>query len=306
MKRIIRIGSRESALAVAQSEMVRKDLKKTLPEAETELVTMKTTGDKILDRSLEKIGGKGLFVKELDLALIERRCDLAVHCLKDMPMESPKELPILAYSEREDRRDVLVLRAGLSSLPECPRIGTSSKRRRIQARKLFPRAEFPGCRGNLITRLKKLDDGEFDALILAAAGLKRLGFEHRISRYFTLEEMIPAAGQGILTIQGRAGDDTSYLEKLDSQESRLMAQAERAFVRTLNGGCTSPAAATAVLSEETAQGRRLILTGLYYEEKTGRWKIGTMEGASEEAERLGETLAVCLKESPDGPWEAGE
>ena len=140
MKRQIRVGSRESALAVAQSRLVMEEIERAVPGAKLTLVTMKTTGDRILDRPLERIGGKGLFVKELDLALREGRCDLAVHSLKDMPMEEAEELPILAYSKREDRRDVLVLREGLKELPPCPVLGTSSRRRRLQAGRLFPDA----------------------------------------------------------------------------------------------------------------------------------------------------------------------
>ena len=153
-KEIIRIGSRESALAVIQSELAIKEIQRVLPEAETVLVTMKTTGDRILNRPLDQIGGKGLFVKELDQALLDGRCDLTVHSLKDMPMEQPPGLPILAYLKREDPRDVLVLRRGLSALPPCPVIGTSSKRRALQAERLFPGAVFEGCRGNLVTRMK--------------------------------------------------------------------------------------------------------------------------------------------------------
>ena len=157
----IRIGSRESVLAVIQSELIIEEIKRVCPGVSAQLVTMKTTGDMILDKSLEQIGGKGLFVKELD-----GRCDLTVHSLKDMPMEVPERLPILAYSKREDKRDVLVLRKGLESLPAGPVIGTFSRRRRMQAARLYPDAVFKGIRGNLVTRLRKLDDGEYDALIL--------------------------------------------------------------------------------------------------------------------------------------------
>ncbi len=291
----IRVGSRESALAVAQSRLVMEEIKRAVSGAELSLLTMKTTGDKILDRSLEQIGGKGLFVKELDRALREGRCDLAVHSLKDMPMEESEELPILAYSKREDRRDVLVLRKGLSSLPLYPVIGTSSRRRRLQAGILFPGARFEMCRGNLATRLQKLDSGAFDALILAAAGLKRIGYADRISRYFTVEEMIPAAGQGILAVQGRAGENAFVLEAVDCPASRVMAKAERAFVRAVGGGCSSPAAAAAVLSAGDLPGdRSMTLFGLYYEEETGRWRTGSLEGAWEEAEKLGRRLAALL------------
>ena len=201
----VRIGSRESRLAMIQSNTVVEFLaSKGIP---AELVTMKTTGDKILNKTLDKIGGKGLFVKELDQALVDGRSDLSVHSLKDMPMEVPAELPILAFSRREDPRDVLVLPEGETEIDFRKPIGSSSFRRRIQIEKLFPQARVGSVRGNVQTRLRKLDEGQYGAIVLAAAGLKRLGLEHRISRYFSPQEMLPAAGQGILVLQGRAGED---------------------------------------------------------------------------------------------------
>ncbi len=220
MKNKICIGSRESRLAVIQSEMVMDFIRENCPETELELLTMKTTGDLILDRTLDKVGGKGLFVKELDRALMDRRSDLSVHSLKDMPMEVPKELPIVAFSRREDPRDVLVLPEGCGEWSPGKPIRCSSLRRMIQLKELLPEAEFKPVRGNVITRLAKLDAGEYSALILAAAGLKRLGLEERISRYFEPEEMIPSAGQGILAVQGRAGGDYDYLE--DTGIGRLL------------------------------------------------------------------------------------
>ncbi len=291
--RIIRIGSRESVLAVIQSELVIKEIKRVCPDVETELVTMKTTGDMILDRSLEQIGGKGLFVKELDRALLEGRCDLTVHSLKDMPMEVPEELPILAYSEREDKRDVLVLRKGLEALPAGPVIGTFSRRRRMQAIKLYPDASFKGIRGNVVTRLKKLDDGEYDALILAAAGLLRMGYGERITRYFSVDEILPSAGQGIMAVQGRKDDgNVSFTERVNSPESQAMATAERAFVRILDGGCSSPSAACA----EVRDGR-ILLKGLYYDEITDGYLTGTAEDSLGNEEELGVKLALSLKKA---------
>lgn len=297
---VIRIGSRESALAVIQAKLVAEEIKKACPGIGIELVTMKTTGDMILDRSLEQIGGKGLFVRELDRALLEGRCDLTVHSLKDMPMELPEELPVLAFSGREDKRDVLVLRKDLGSLPACPVIGTFSKRRRLQAEKLYPDAVFKGIRGNLVTRLNKLDSGEYDALILAAAGLVRMGLETRISRYFTVDEMIPPAGQGILAIQGRGEESFSFMERLNAPESRIMALAERAFVRTLDGGCSSPAAACAEL-----RGGGILLRGLYYDEITKRYLTGTARGPAFDAAKLGEELAISLRKELTDRGEAG-
>ena len=196
MHSVIRIGSRESALAVRQAEIIMDLILENTPETEVQIITMKTTGDKILDKSLEKIGGKGLFVKELDRALLEGRIDLAVHSLKDMPMEENEELPILAYGKREDPRDVLIYRKGLDRLPEHPVIGTSSRRRALQMEKLYPGCTFRGIRGNVQTRMRKLEEEGYDGTLLAAAGLKRLGMEHAVGRYFSVEEMIPAAGQG--------------------------------------------------------------------------------------------------------------
>ena len=206
------IGSRESRLAVLQSEMVRDYIKTQHPELDVEILTMKTTGDIILDRTLDKVGGKGLFVKELDKALLEGRTMLSVHSLKDMPMEVPGELPLLAFSKREDPRDVLVLPEGVSELDLTKPLGCSSLRRTLQLKELYPEMEVKSIRGNLQTRLRKLDNGEYSGLILAAAGLKRLGLENRICRYFSEDEILPAAGQGILAVQGRQDLTYDYLE----------------------------------------------------------------------------------------------
>lgn len=291
----IRIGSRESRLAVIQSEMVMEYLKNECPDREISLLTMKTTGDKILDRTLDKIGGKGLFVKELDKALLERKSDLSVHSLKDVPMEVPEELPLLAFSKREDPRDVLVLPRGSREIDFTKPIGCSSLRRILQLKELYPQAEFKSVRGNVQTRLNKLDGGEYSALILAAAGLKRLGLEERISRYFEPKEMIPAAGQGILAVQGRQGEDYSYLKHFADRDGTKAALAERAFVRYLDGGCSSPVAAHAII-----HGDSIHLMGLYYQESTGKYKKDSMYGTVDKAEELGVRLAKKLKEDIEG------
>lgn len=298
---MIRVGSRESLLAVRQSELIMEQICQANPGVRTELVTMKTTGDKILDQALNQIGGKGLFVKELDRALLDGRIDISVHSLKDMPMEIPEKLPVLSWSCREDKRDVLILRKGLSRLPEKPVIGTGSSRRIIQAAKLYPEAEFKGIRGNIHTRLRKLDAGEYDALILAAAGIRRMGLEDRISRFFSVEEMIPAAGQGTLAVQGRGEAMRPFLEKINSRESEIMAEAERSFVRTLDGGCSSPVAACASVEKDT-----LVLRGLYYNEAEKRAVTGTMRGEIEKAGELGYLLAVKLKVQGKSKGECGE
>lgn len=286
----IKIGTRESRLAVIQAEMVADYIRKNCPDMEPELITMKTTGDKILNKTLDKIGGKGLFVKELDAALLDRRSDISVHSLKDMPMEVSEELPLLGFSRREDPRDVLVLPKGKKELDQALPLGCSSARRILQLKQLFPKMEVKSVRGNVLTRLEKLDRGEYSALILAAAGLKRLGLEERISKYFTTEEMIPAAGQGILAVQGRQGEDYSYLNGFYDEESTCCALAERSFVRTLNGGCSSPIAAYAVIEEG-----KLKLTGLYAAEGSTVCITGQLAGSPVEAERLGARLAKELR-----------
>lgn len=299
MNKKVIIGSRESRLAVIQSEMVRDYILSYNKDCEVELLTMKTTGDKILDRTLDKVGGKGLFVKELDKALLEKKSQLSVHSLKDMPMEVPEELPLLAFSRREDPRDVLVLPEGIKELDESKPIGCSSLRRTLQLKELYPNMEFKSVRGNVQTRLKKLDEGQYSALVLAAAGLKRLKLENRISRYFEPEEVLPAAGQGILAIQGRKDEDYSYLDGYNDEDSECAALAERAFVRYLDGGCSSPVAAHAKVEKD-----KIILTGLYYEEESGAWRKASLRGKREEAEELGIRLAKQLKH-PGKVWLVG-
>lgn len=287
-RRIV-VGSRESKLAVIQSMTVVDFIRAQHPDLDVELVTMKTTGDKILDRTLDKVGGKGLFVKELDAALRDGRADLTVHSLKDMPMEVSPDLPLIGFSRREDPRDVLVLPAGQSELKPGLPIGSASLRRSLQLQKLFPDFEVQPVRGNLQTRLRKLDEGQYSALVLAAAGLKRLGLEDRISRYFTTEEMIPAAGQGIIGIQGRAGQTYEYLEGYLDADAEAAAICERAFVGELNGGCTSPVCAHAEIRDG-----KVFLRALYYEESTGEYRIGTRTGNIAEAEQTGRALAAEL------------
>ena len=251
------IGSRDSLLAVRQSTFVLDYLRRAHPQMRCELLTMKTTGDKILEKRLDQIGGKGLFVKELDIALRDGRTDLSVHSLKDMPAEIPEDLPVIGFSGREDPRDVLVLPEGISDISEMDLtkpIGTSSRRRVLQAQELFPRARFESVRGNVQTRLRKLDEGQYCALILAAAGLRRLGLDKRISRVFSVEEIIPSAGQGILALQGRQGVDYSCLDGFLNERSAIAAAAERAFVGALGGGCTSPIAAHAAFADADDSG----------------------------------------------------
>lgn len=290
MKRVIRIGTRESRLAVWQAEHIKEQIEQANPDISAEIIAMKTTGDRILNARLDQAGGKGLFVKELDLALLAGRTDISVHSLKDMPVNTPDELPILAYSKREDPRDVLVVREGI---PESGVrvIGSSSRRRTLQLSGMYPACTFTEIRGNVQTRIRRLESGHCDAAVLAAAGLKRLSLGMYIRRIFEPWEVIPAAGQGILAVQGRAGEEYGYLSCIMDEDSRTAALAERAFVRELNGGCSSPVAAYAKI-----EGSAVCLTGLYYNEETGGSMTGSRCGRRADAEMLGKSLALELKE----------
>ncbi|MGN0483585.1 MAG: hydroxymethylbilane synthase [Lachnospiraceae bacterium] len=292
--RQVRIGTRESKLALIQTEMVAEYIR-TNTDREPVLVPMKTTGDRILDRRLDQIGGKGLFVKELDAALLEKRSDLSVHSLKDVPMEVPKELPLIGFSKREDPRDVLVLPEGVDSLDSSKPLGSSSLRRQLQVKKLYPQMKVKSVRGNVLTRLKKLDDGEYSGLILSAAGLKRLGLEERISRYFSVEEIIPASGQGILALQGRSGETYSFLEGFLDEAATAEAMAERAFTKTLNGGCSAPIAAHAQVDGDT-----LSLCGMYAKAGDTTYRTASIFGSVEDAEMLGIQLAKKIKGEANG------
>jgi hydroxymethylbilane synthase len=280
------IGSRDSHLAVCQTKLVMEALQKAYPKTKLRLVTMKTTGDKILDRSLDQIGGKGLFVKELDAALLEGRIDLAVHSLKDLPMGENKDLPVGALFQRGDPRDCLVMGQGCDTITT---IGSSSARRQVQLGQLYPGVAVHAVRGNIVTRLQKADRGDFSALVLAAAGLERIGMTHRISRYFSPKEMIPAAGQGILAVQCRSDFPRELLLPIHDEITAQVSAAERAFVAALDGGCSSPVAAYGEM--ETGA---LRLTGLYLA-KDGQKQIGSLIGNPEDGVALGEALAKRLK-----------
>lgn len=288
MRKIV-VGSRESRLAVIQTMTLVDHLRAACPDAQVELVTMKTTGDRILDRTLDQVGGKGLFVKELDAALLDGRIDLAVHCLKDMPMETAPGTEILCCSRREDPRDALVLPEGAAELRPGAVIGTSSLRRAMQLKALYPLCEIRPVRGNLLTRLEKLGDGQFDALTLAMAGLKRLGMEKRAARCFEPDEIIPAAGQGILAVVGRAGEHPMPMDGYADAGAAACAACERAFVRALNGGCSSPVCAHAAVNRG-----KLSVRGLYWNPDTGETRVGKDGGPASEAEAIGVRLAKRL------------
>lgn len=288
----IRLGSRESRLAVIQAELVRDALQRVHPDWDVIIKTYKTMGDKILDRPLDKIGGKGLFTKELELALLSGEIDLIVHSLKDVPMQVDARIPIVGVMTREDERDALVLPKGENALDLGKLIGCSSKRRALQLRALYPGCMVAPVRGNVLTRLEKLDGGQFGALVLAAAGLKRLSLEGRITRLFSPEEMLPAACQGVLALQARAEFDRSVLLGVCDEQAHKLALAERSFVRMLDGGCSSPVAAHAVKA-----GEEVTLTGLYVEEDGETLHFDRITGPLREAEALGRTLAVSMKET---------
>jgi uroporphyrinogen III methyltransferase/synthase len=289
----IRIGSRESALAVIQSETAAAALKRFDSSITTEIITMKTSGDMILDDTLESSGGKGLFVKELDAALLDGRIDIAVHSLKDIPAFLEDGIAIKACLRRDDPRDALVLPEGRAEAGQSKPAGCSGGRRRLQLRALFSGLETRPVRGNVLTRLKKLEAGEYGSLVLAAASLIRLNLAHRISRIFSVDEMIPAAGQGIIAVCAREGPLpaglAAALDAMDDAGARSAALAERAFVRTLNGGCGAPVAAYAEIS-----GSSMTLSGLYAESVDGIFVKGSVCGLVTECEELGENLAVRL------------
>lgn len=289
------IGSRESKLAVVQSQMVMNFLRAAHPGCTVDLATFKTTGDKILDRRLDQVGGKGLFVKELDAALRSHECDYTVHSCKDLPVEIPDDLPLVCFSAREDPRDVLVYPRGASIPDPSLPIGTSSRRRELQLRALFPQAEIAGVRGNVQTRLRKLDEGEYGALVMAAAGLVRLGLRERIGRFLSVEEMIPSAGQGVLAVQGRMDGAPALFDGFADGDAACAVAAERAFVARLDGGCSSPIAAHAAV-----HGGELSLWGLYYDEETGQARKGFACGAASENVALACGLADRLKNGEEG------
>ena len=288
MSKLIRIGSRDSVLAVRQAEIVMESVKGARPDIEFELVKLKTTGDKILDRRLDEIGGKGLFIKELEQALIDGSIDIAVHSYKDMPYEETAGLPIVALSEREAPYDALVLPKGVSELDNSKPVGSSSLRRTIQFSRLYDGFDVSPIRGNVHTRLSKLEAGEYSALILAEAGLNRLSLQNRISHVFTADEMIPSGSQGILAVQGRQGEDHSYLDVFHNRESEIVSKAERQYLKTLGGSCTSPVAVFGRL-----RNNELMLTGMYVDDN-GNVETGTIAGTISEAELLGYALAKRL------------
>lgn len=294
MARPLVIGSRGSKLALWQAEQARERLLLLNPGIEIKIEIIKTTGD-VKSEPLSVIGGKGVFTKELEEALLDGRIDLAVHSLKDLPTILPEGLSISAICEREDPRDALVMRAGVSGslldLPEGAVVGTSSQRRLAQLKALRGDVEVKDLRGNVDTRIRKLDEGQYDALILATAGLVRLGLEERISARIPFNEMLPAVGQGAIGIETRR-DNHFALEataKLEHGLTRIACLAERAFLRGLGGGCQLPIAAHAVL-----EGDLLVLDGLVANPDGSEIVRDRLSGPSDEAEAIGSALAEKL------------
>lgn len=292
----LRIGTRGSALALWQAEWVKAQLLAAHEELAVELLVIKTTGDKILDVPLAKVGGKGLFVKEIEEALLDGKADLAVHSVKDMPAELPEGLHLAVMPPREDPRDALISRngAGLEALPHGARVGTSSLRRAAQLLHLRPDLRIETLRGNVDTRLRKLESEGFDAIVLAAAGLKRMELNHVVSEYLEPERMLPAVGQGALGIETRTGDafTNEMVASLAHPQTMTIVRAERAFLKRLEGGCQVPIGAHATMEGET-----LILTGMVADLEGVRLIRKELRGDAQQPEVVGERLAEVILES---------
>ncbi|MHB1247298.1 MAG: hydroxymethylbilane synthase [Sulfuriferula sp.] len=287
------IASRESALAMWQAEHIAERLRGLYPAMRVTILGMTTQGDQILDSPLSKIGGKGLFVKELETAMTEGRAHIAVHSIKDVPMNLPEGFQLAVIGEREDPRDAFVSStyASLDALPAGARVGTSSLRRECQLRARYPQLSIEPLRGNVQTRLRKLDGGQYDAIILAAAGLKRLGLSARIREELSPEQSLPAVGQGALGIECLAGRDDLFalLAPLNHDSTADCVRAERAMSRTLGGSCQVPLGAYAEIADGV-----LSLRGFVAEIDGSRIISGSVAGPSQDAERLGCELADQL------------
>ena len=289
----IRIATRKSPLALWQSEHVAAGLRAAHPQVEVVLVPMSTSGDEVLDRSLAAIGGKGLFLKELELAMLRGEADCAVHSLKDVPMDLDPPFALSAILQRADAADAFISNeyASLQDLPQGARVGTSSLRRQAQLRALRPDLLLLDLRGNVNTRLAKLDAGQYDAIVLACAGLSRLGFDSRIRKRLAAPEWLPAPAQGAIAIECRAGDAAmqAFCAVLDHAPTRICVEAERAMNRALHGSCHVPVAAYAELV-----GSRLHLAGLVGSASDGRTVRAFAQDAVHAGDPLGKRLAAEL------------
>ena len=293
------IASRESRLAMWQAVHIQSRLSALYPQSVVEILGMTTRGDQILDRPLSQIGGKGLFIKELEVAMEESRADLAVHSLKDVPMEMPEGFSLTAIAARENPRDAFVSNKyeSLDALPAGAVVGTSSLRREAILRANYPQLEIEPLRGNLDTRLRKLDEGQYDAIILAAAGLIRLGLKELIRTVLTPEQSLPAPGQGALGIEILAGraDAAAWIAPLNDVETMHCVRAERAFSRALGGSCQVPLGGYAVL-ENGVNGATLWLRGFVATPDGRQMVSGELRGVPENDESIGQRLAQQLRE----------
>ena len=293
MRKHIKIGTRGSLLATTQSTWVKNQIEAQHPGVSVELVIIVTKGDKILDVPLAKVGGKGLFVKELEEALLRKEVDLAVHSMKDVPSELPEELHLGIIPARENPHDAFIAKdfTSIADLPAGATVGTSSLRRRSQLAALRPDLEIVDLRGNLDTRLRKLDEGQFQAIILAAAGLNRLGMSNRATAYFSAQEMLPAVGQGALGIELRKDDDEllAGLSFLNDEKTTIAVAAERAFLTRLEGGCQVPIGAFAEVENGEVE-----LTGLVASIDGKVVLKESIKGLSDDAHQLGTELANKL------------
>jgi len=289
----LRIGTRGSALALWQARWIKSQLENLWPTLQVELVPIKTSGDRMQDVSLATIGGKGLFVKEIEEALLSRTVDLAVHSIKDLPGDLPEELALSAIPEREDSRDVLITKNGetLTQLPAGTRVGTSSLRRQALLLHLHPGLRIEMLRGNVDTRLRKQQEGVVDAIVLAAAGLRRLGVMPEHSHILDDQVFLPAIGQGALGIETRTDDEAaiSLVQPLHHESTAIAIRAERAFLRRMGGNCRTPLAAKCVIVQGTVQ-----LAALIASPNGKRLIRGELDGAIEEADRIGSRLAETL------------
>jgi hydroxymethylbilane synthase len=287
------IGSRGSKLALTQASWAKEQLESQRPDLELEIVVIKTSGDLFTEAPLSQIGGKGLFTKEIEEALLAHTIDLAVHSLKDLPTVLPHGLWLAAVSEREDTRDAFVSNkwGSLGELPQGAVVGTSSLRRQSQLLRIRNDLEIRNLRGNLDTRLRKLDEGSYDAIILACAGLIRLGFSHRITEKVSTSQICPAIGQGALGIETRAGDDSVIITMglLNHLETQLATQAERAFLRRLGGGCQVPIAGFG-----RVEGEELHLDGVVASMDGKQMYRHSVHSGLDEPETLGIRLAESL------------
>ena len=289
----LKIATRKSPLALWQAEHVKKRLLETHSDLTVELVSMTTEGDRFLEAPLVAVGGKGLFIKELETALLEGRADIAVHSMKDVTIDLPEELALPVIMQREDTRDVFISNTfdKIEDLPANAILGTSSLRRQSQVKALYPDIEIKDLRGNVGTRLGKLDNGEYDGILLAAAGILRLGMPERITQFLPHELLLPAIGQGAIGIECRAGDDVveNLIAPLNHEETSVCVHTERAFSRRLFGGCQLP-----IAGQATIDGNEITLNGLIAKTDGSEVIQSKEKGSIDNSDKIGISLAETL------------